>query len=632
MAKQLRGVFLALIFSFLYTPYLSAQEIHQARLTPPETEDFPYISTYLDVFDADGNFVYGIDPEDVNVLENGRRLAVTELNKLRAGVQFVLAINPGAAFNIRDLQGNSRYDYVYNELERWAQGRQGTTLDDLSLLTVDGPVATHLSDPTAWISTIQPYQPENSIGDMGLEMLGRALELAAETPVRPGMGRAVLFITSLPEQDITLFLESLAVRARQREVRIFVWLVTSASLYNSPNAIQLQNLANQTGGEFFAYSGIEPLPDLEDYLEPLRCTYFLLYESRIITSGRHQLAVQIRSEELDLTSAEQEFEIEVLPPNLAFISHDLEIKRKVSTGTDQEPGEITPGQHHFEVLIEFPDGYVRPLERTRLFVDGQIEHQNLSHPFDQFTWDLSEYTSTDSHLIQVEVMDILGLTSTSIEKTILVSVEQPVQRNLLTLTRNRSLVVGAVVLLTGCILLLILVMGGRVQPGFLRTSRNGHRRSDPVTQPVQAKIEPKAHRLPDWFNRLYWPQRSVETHAPAMLVRISESGQSKTSPPIPITADEITFGRDPTLVTQILEDPSVEAIHARLRLVADKTYHLYDEQSTAGTWINYTPVSAEGAQLEHGDLIHIGRVGFRFSLREPVNVRKPIIIKKEQNQ
>lgn len=632
MAKLLRGVFLALIFSLLYTPCLSAQETDQARLTAPETEDFPYISTYLDVFDVDGDFVYGIDPEDVNVLENGRRLAVTELNKLRAGVQFVLAIKPGAAFNIRDLQGNSRYDYVYNELERWAQGRQGTTLDDLSLLTVDGPVATHLSDPTAWISTLQPYQPENSLDDTGLEMLGRALELAAETPVRPGMGRAVLFITSLPDQDITLTLESLAVRARQREVHIFVWLVTSASLYDTPNATQLQNLANQTGGEFFAYSGIEPLPDLEDYLEPLRCTYFLLYESRITTSGRHQLAVHIRTEELDLTSAEEEFEIEVLPPNIAFISHDLEIKRKISTGTDEEPGEITPSQHHFEVLIEFPDGYTRPLERTRLFVDGQIEHQNLTHPFDQFTWDLSEYTNTDSHLIQVEVVDSLGLTSTSIEKTILVSVEQLVQRNLLSLTRDRSLVVGAVVLITGCILLLILVMGGRVQPGFIRAARNGRRRSDPVTQPVQAKIEPKAHRLPDWFNRLYWPQRSVETHAPAMLVRISESGQNKTSPPIPITADEITFGRDPTLVTQILEDPSVEAMHARLRLVADKTYHLYDEQSTAGTWINYTPVSAEGAQLEHGDLIHIGRVGFRFSLREPINVRKPIIIKKELNQ
>jgi predicted component of type VI protein secretion system len=121
----------------------------------------------------------------------------------------------------------------------------------------------------------------------------------------------------------------------------------------------------------------------------------------------------------------------------------------------------------------------------------------------------------------------------------------------------------------------------------------------------------------------------VEVQASAILVRISDAEQSKTLPPIPITADELTFGRDPTLVTQILEDPSVEAIHARLRLGADNAYRLYDEGSTAGTWVNYTPISPEGSRLEHGDLIHIGRVGFRFSLREAVNIRKPTITKKE---
>jgi hypothetical protein len=629
MAKQMRGVILALIFTLLFTSWMSAQETNQARLTPPETDNFPYITTYLDVRDAEGDFVYGLDPQDVSVLENGRRLPVAELNQLRPGVQFVAAINPGAAFNIRDLQGISRYDYIYEALDRWAHDRQGTTLDDLSLLTVDGPVATHLSDPNAWISTLQPYQPENGNNDLGFEILGRALELAADNSNHPGMGRAVLFITSLPEQDATLFLESLAVRARQREVRIFVWLVTSASLYYSPNAIQLQNLATQTGGEFYPYSGVEPVPNLEDYLEPLRSTYALSYESRITTSGIHQIAAYVKTDQLTITSSEQEFEIEVLPPNVAFISPDLEVKRTVSEGTEGEPEVITPSLHHLEVLVEFPDGHVRPLRRTRLFVDDQVVHQNLTPPFEHFTWDLSEYTSTDSHRIQVEVIDSLGLSSTSIEQTILVSVDQPVQQNRLTLTRNRSLVVGAVVLLAGSILMLILVMGGRIQPGFAKASRNGRRRSDPVTQPVKAKIEPKTHRLPDWFNRLYWPQRRVEVQASAILVRISDAEQSKTLPPIPITADELTFGRDPTLVTQILEDPSVEAIHARLRLGADNAYRLYDEGSTAGTWVNYTPISPEGSRLEHGDLIHIGRVGFRFSLREAVNIRKPTITKKE---
>jgi len=39
-----------------------------------------------------------------------------------------------------------------------------------------------------------------------------------------------------------------------------------------------------------------------------------------------------------------------------------------------------------------------------------------------------------------------------------------------------------------------------------------------------------------------------------------------------------------------------------------------DLGSEAGTWVNYAPVSAEGSQLRHGDLLHIGRVAFRFLL------------------
>ncbi|MFU8771311.1 MAG: FHA domain-containing protein [Anaerolineales bacterium] len=631
MANKLRAVILALIFSLLFTSWLSAQEADQARLTPPDIESFPIISTFLDVRDAEGNFIAGLERSEISVLENGRRLPVLELEQLRPGVQFVTAINPGTAFNVRDLLGVTRYEYIYEVLEEWAYARQGTTLDDLSLLTVNGPVATHLSDTNTWISTLQPYQPENGSSELGFELLGRSLELAAEDPSRPGMGKAVLFITDLPQDDMTLYLESLAVRARQRDVRVFIWLVTSANLYHTPFANQLQNLADQTGGKFFAYSGIEPLPDLEDYLEPLRSTYLLTYESALNSSGLHQIAVHIRTDEVNVTSPEQEIEIEVLPPNVAFISPGQEIKREVSTVEEGETEEITPKQYELEVIIEFPDGHTRPMERSRLFVDEQLAHENTASPFDRFTWDLSEYTSSDTHKIRVEVVDSLGLSGNSLEHSIMVSIVQSQQNNPFTFTRNRSLLVGLVVLVTGSILLLILVMGGRIQPGFSKPSRNGNHRSDPVTQPVKAKTDRKHTRLPEWFNRLSWPHRRVEAEALAMLIRISETEPGKTSPPIPIVGDELTFGRDPTLATQVLEDPSVETIHARLRLDPDNVYRLYDEKSIAGTWVNFTPISPEGVRLEHGDLIHIGRVGFRFSLRDPQKIRKPVITKKELN-
>jgi pSer/pThr/pTyr-binding forkhead associated (FHA) protein len=118
-------------------------------------------------------------------------------------------------------------------------------------------------------------------------------------------------------------------------------------------------------------------------------------------------------------------------------------------------------------------------------------------------------------------------------------------------------------------------------------------------------------------------------NAHASLARLAESEQAAIPVPIPITDDEVTFGKDPEKATLVFDDPSVEPVHARLRLV-NGNYRISDEGTTAGTWVNYTPVSKEGATLQHGDLIHIGRVGFRFLIREPARVRKPVVTREDR--
>src|SRR3972149_12108536 len=87
---------------------VNAQEVIQARLAAPDTGSFPRVTTFLDVRDDQGMFIYGLEVSDINVIEDGIRLPVRELNLLRPGAQFVLAINPGASFAIRDVQGLSR--------------------------------------------------------------------------------------------------------------------------------------------------------------------------------------------------------------------------------------------------------------------------------------------------------------------------------------------------------------------------------------------------------------------------------------------------------------------------------------------------------------------------------------------
>jgi len=95
---------------------------------------------------------------------------------------------------------------------------------------------------------------------------------------------------------------------------------------------------------------------------------------------------------------------------------------------------------------------------------------------------------------------------------------------------------------------------------------------------------------------------------------------------IPLTRAEVTIGRDPNQATCLLDDPSVDGLHARLRVDAAGRFLLADQGSIAGTWVNYAPISSEGTPLEHGDLIHFGRAVFRFQVGKPVSPHKPSII------
>jgi hypothetical protein len=272
-------------------------------------------------------------------------------------------------------------------------------------------------------------------------------------------------------------------------------------------------------------------------------------------------------------------------------------------------------------------------------VDGVNVVENNEPPFEYFTWDLSEYSQTDTHILRVEVLDELGMIGTSIEYPVEVIVNLP-EANLLTVLSQRGpLIIGLAVLLAGAVLILVLIVGGRIGPnvigGAMSLRRKRRRESDPVTQPVPVKDEPKLGssatglRLTGWVKGLNWPQRRLSSKPHAYLVRIAESEDAPTEVPIPITADELTFGRDKNLATLVLSDESVEALHSRLIRLEDGSFRLSDEGSVAGTWINYTPVSREGAPLEHGDLIHVGRVGFRFKLRAPQNIRRLTITPKE---
>jgi hypothetical protein len=114
--------------------------------------------------------------------------------------------------------------------------------------------------------------------------------------------------------------------------------------------------------------------------------------------------------------------------------------------------------------------------------------------------------------------------------------------------------------------------------------------------------------------------------AMASLIRINAEGQVLPVTPIALVEQEIIFGTDPAQCTQILDDPSVSLVHARLRQTEDGGFLLLDNGSVAGTWVNFEPIPREGYRLAHGDMVNFGQLIYRFILRVPPVISKPKIV------
>jgi hypothetical protein len=629
-SKRIRPLAILFISLFLFQPAL-AQAGPVAVLSNLNTQSFPSIEAYLDVYDSSGEFVSDLKPAQVTIYEDGKPTDLTSLQLMRQGVQFVTVFNPGPSFGVRDSKGKSRYDFLKGALEQWAKGRQGSNLDDLSLLITNGPSISHTSDSLKFATALQSENINAREAVPNLDILYNAVKVASDPAPRPGMKRVVLFITPpLDGQDISL--DNLVTQAREQGVSIYVWMVTTKGTFSSLGVQRLNDLASKTGGWVFTYTGDETLPNPEDYLAKQRNIYHLAYPSGVNSNGTHQVIAKITLPEDIVETEPQTFEILLLPPVPAFISPPIQIQRKppVDAASSQQGDIVTTGlippEQPLQIIFDFPDGRKRPIIKTALLVDGVSVAENTTPPFDQFSWNLQKYTTDGSHLLKIEATDAFGLTGTSIEIPVSINIIQATPNPWSTIAHNLPALVALAVLLSIAILILVLITGGQLKPITHRPYRRGRRKIGAVTQAVQTQTnETVPETISHWVSRLHWPQHNGAQNALAYLRPVDESGEQPTNPPIAISQDEITIGRDPNLATLVLNDPSIDGLHARLIRQEDSSYFLKDEGSIAGTWINYSPIPQEGAKLEHGDLVNFGRICFRFNLKQPGNVRKPVI-------
>ncbi|MEN8172033.1 MAG: FHA domain-containing protein [Chloroflexota bacterium] len=601
-------------------------------LSQLDTDAFPGITARLNVHNNLGYFVHGLEPVDITILENENAIPVETLTEVNSGAQFVIALNMGPSYAIRNQDGISRHESIVQAVADWEDSKPDSESDDFNLVTNSTVEEIHTAEITNWVPWLLDENLTPDSLTPSLDTLVQAINTASD-PVSPGnLQPGILFITPHPVEGELAALPSLISQAKQRGIQVYVWMVSSKAYANSDSAVQLSQLASETGGDFFVFSGDETLPDIENLIDPLRYSYWVTYQSQITTGENHLVAARVNT--LGITSPQLPFELQVLPPNPIFITPPLKIQRIDQTSSHDilERGpDYSPKDETIQILIEFPDGILRLLQQTSFYVDGSLVSTNTSPPFDQFIWPLEDYTANTTLPIKIEAEDILGLTGTSIEHNVQIEVIKTLPSILAVLKQKEALAAGILAVLVIGAAFFILIITGRIQPravGRLRPeTRSNKAKKSSATQPsTHQRSKPARIKIPPWGYQLPWRKEQERVDETAYLELIESVNNAVDQERIAITQREIIFGSHKDLAAVHFADPSVEASHARLYKDQDGHFYLEPKKSIAGTWVNYQLLPPDGVKLKHGDIIHIGRVGMCFKYSDHRQIPKPKVI------
>ena len=347
-------------------------------------------------------------------------MPVIEVEELHPGVQVVVAINPGLAFAIRNTQAISRFDLIKEVLRGWANSRLGTTTDDWSLIIGQELEISHTNDPAGFLSGLAAAQADQRNTQASIDVLARAVNLASDQTPRPGMGRAVLFITSVIDSDIDQAIKDISSQVQEREISISIWLVASPESVMTQSSQQLSSLALNTGGQVFYFSGEETIPNPDKFLEAMRHLYRISYNSKAGLDSAQQFWAEVQFEDELIRSNQLAFKVDLLPPLPAIVAPPILIERSLADQIENEKDNtdtnvndsielLLPSEISLQAVFDFPDGRKRDLVKSALLVDGVQVAENLAPPFDQFIWDLKSYISDSMVNIQVQCTDTLGL-------------------------------------------------------------------------------------------------------------------------------------------------------------------------------------------------------------------------------
>ncbi len=622
----LQGLFLILIACLLASNVAGAAQAQSSGLleiSVLKTEEFPLIRFFLKAVNGEGKYLTDLQASQLQILEDGYTRPIQTLERIQPGMQIILSVNESPNLT-NQFQNVSYYRILMQALENWAHSLPQGAPDNYSYVTNNGTQIVQASDPAQFTRSLLNYEPNLLAARPGITSLSMALDLTTDALPNPYMQRAILYVTPPPDATARQALPSIAEMAAQLGTRVFVWVIAPGYPLESAEIAPLRQLADLSGGELFLFNGSEDFPNPEHYFEAYRYIYQVGYQSAITTSGEHRLVVNLTHPGLQISSAELIFPLTVNPPNPIFMEPPAQIIRSFSETEEGTSALLTPDDVPIRILLEFPDGFTRDMKHTRLYVNEELVAENLAPPFEQFNLPLSNYFSSSTLRLRVEAEDELGLSQSSIETLVELIVEEPKKTWVEAVFSGRGLVILIALSVAALVLTLVILFTSQRNPFYRLKLLRERINRDPLTQPVAVMESRRAST----YASVATPtvrKAAAPVNAPAKLIRLSEDGNPLPQRMIPLIRRETTLGSDPQQALCVLDSGAVNPLHARIVQDNEGQFFVFDDGSTAGTWVNFNQVTGEGKKLEHSDVIHFASMAFRFELREPNCIRQPTV-------
>lgn len=569
-----------------------AQLIPDIITESPQLSDFPYLSIIFKIRDVNGQPVQQVNKDQITIYEDDKAVDFQDVTVIRGGVHFILAVNADRQLGLRDINGISNYEYLMSAIDNWHKDLSPTDQDIWSFMVNQGKSITSLDNSDTWYGIVKSYQPDmrNAVGN--LASLSTSIDLAKTYSKSIPLDQVMLYITPVPSTDDLEKLIDLRQGAIASGMHVNIWMIGNENDLNSNRGQALYDLAKSTGGSFFLFPDHGTIPNPQNYLDPFGIYFKASYLSGIITSGRHSVSIGLKNETQDLRSESQEFNITVLPPSPIFLSPPIEILRTLGV-QDADSGNLPLDIRTLKVMIEFNDQHPRNLKSLQLYQDGVLVTEQTTPPFGSLSWDVSGITETTMVNLQLKLEDEIGLSGSSAILPVNVVVENldtGSDHNLSARNTFKYISFSLIAIIVAGTIIFFLTRGHKDQK---------HR---------------KVNILPGKLSSGQPTAQKFDQATSAMLTWMDKDNHPRDIKPIFIQQTSQVIGRDPQKSNIIIDDRSVDMAHAKIEYDPKQGFRLSDLGSIAGTWVNYAPVSQFGVILENLDLIHFGRVAFRFTI------------------